>query len=203
MTKYSKITKSSFAIIALSLILVAVLAFGGTYAYFSDKAEATGTATAGVMGLSLGSTTLTLADTSIVPNQKVNINDVTITYDSGMNVASALRVSIAKTGDLSEVLTLSAVSGWVENDGYYYYSSIFDTTGPTSLTGLTVQMASTAGNDYQGATATITLTVEMVQAEYVGGDGTVQGFKAGDTVSSTNVADVAALFTTVTPVEKA
>ena len=35
MTKYKKLTRSTFAIVALCLALVGILAFGGTYAYFS------------------------------------------------------------------------------------------------------------------------------------------------------------------------
>ena len=52
MTKYKKLTRSSFVIVALCLALVGILAFGGTYAYFSAKQEKTGTITMGTLGLS-------------------------------------------------------------------------------------------------------------------------------------------------------
>lgn len=42
MTKINKVGKSTFVIAILSFLLVAVLAFGGTYAYFSAKTEPAG-----------------------------------------------------------------------------------------------------------------------------------------------------------------
>jgi predicted ribosomally synthesized peptide with SipW-like signal peptide len=56
MTKINKLGKSTFVIAILSFVLVAVLAFGGTYAYFSATAEAGGT------NVTLG--TITLTDTT-------------------------------------------------------------------------------------------------------------------------------------------
>ena len=42
MTKFNKVGKSTFVIAILSFLLVAVLAFGGTYAYFSAATEPAG-----------------------------------------------------------------------------------------------------------------------------------------------------------------
>lgn len=63
MSKINKLGKSTFVIAILSFILVAVLTFGGTYAYFSAKSGVkTGTVTMG---------TLKLTDTGFTASEKI------------------------------------------------------------------------------------------------------------------------------------
>lgn len=96
MTKYSKIKKSSFAILALSLILVAVLAFGGTYAYFSDKDTLGGSLTTATLTVTAGTdTAITFTDTSIVPGQIVSLNDKLANAKLEGSTVSALRIKIS------------------------------------------------------------------------------------------------------------
>ena len=73
MTKINKLGKSTFVIAILSFLLVAVLAFGGTYAYFSAQAKAVdGTITTG--HLRVGRITAA-ADTALKDqNFKLNID---------------------------------------------------------------------------------------------------------------------------------
>ena len=92
MTKINKLGKSTFVIAILSFILVAVLAFGGTYAYFSA------TATADSASITVGHLRIdkdtAFNDTEIakigvaVPNQPIITADngaVTVDVDSNIN----------------------------------------------------------------------------------------------------------------------
>lgn len=190
MTKYSKIKKSSFAILALSLILVAVLAFGGTYAYFSSTTGAmTGSVTTGTLKLTGGTTSLAIVETedSLVPNQTVTLDTTGIKLQG--NTISALRMNLSvtkivksdstevKTGldDLIELDIDVAVSGanWLQ-DGttstYYYNKAVVGGSTATAETALdatiSLKLKSTVGNEYQGATIHYSLTIEATQAEY-------------------------------------
>lgn len=190
MTKYKKLTKSTFAIIALSLVLVAVLAFGGTYAYFSANANASGSITTGTLKLTATSETLTLSATedSLVPNQSVEVKMDNFKLEG--NTVSALRMKLEITGitgtgapDLATAktmfeLTLTAAAspaitdfGWsAEQDDNYYYSDhvLSAETAVTfgSLVKVGIKMKAAAGNEYQGLTISYKIVVEAAQAEY-------------------------------------
>jgi len=102
MTKINKLGKSTFVIAILSFILVAVLAFGGTYAYFSASSKAdTATVTMGHLKISENAKFDTATFTTgkiVVPNQKILNSDpskvnqedgegsgaVTVTVDSNI-----------------------------------------------------------------------------------------------------------------------
>ena len=150
MTKYSKIKKSSFAVLALSLILVAVFAFGGTYAYFNAKASsATTTVTAGTLTLNGkydgSGDAISLTSTSkIVPNQTIDLTGGIGAVTLGGNTVSALRIKIsniqitkvggsATTTDENVVLSLLASDGtasttWLTDGSdantYYYTTAV-------------------------------------------------------------------------------
>lgn len=189
MTKYSKIKKSSFAILALSLILVAVFAFGGTYAYFNASVTAEGSLVAGTLTLNEGSAeavSLT-EDSKIVPNQKIDLTTTLGAITLEGNTVSALRIALgtvtvtAADGEttldaskVSLVFTQPTTTTWnagTETGTYYYGKTVDGTTCATLATALTgckvtIQLAADADNSYQGATIEYSVEIDAAQAEY-------------------------------------
>ena len=100
MTKFSKVGKSSIVIAILSFLLVAVLTFGGTYAYFSAvTGSATGKITMGALYVDLkdGNGSLTeLGEIALAhPNQRI-LHKVD---------AAAYIIDFSKTTEDNETLT--------------------------------------------------------------------------------------------------
>ena len=86
--KSKKMTKSTFAIIIMAVIMVAMLAFGGTYAYFTASSGAkTGSVTTGTLNIG-GTLTFSASDDSLVPNQVVTIGDMSTVTVTGTTVAA-------------------------------------------------------------------------------------------------------------------
>ena len=72
--KSKKMTKSTFAIIIMAIAMVAMLAFGGTYAYFTATAnELTGSANTGTIRLSAGETA-TVSKENILPYEAFTVS---------------------------------------------------------------------------------------------------------------------------------
>ncbi len=101
MTKINKLGKSTFVIAILSFLLVAVLAFGGTYAYFSDSAEVNAKpVTMGTLQLDVsapeGQESIFVKEGTIaVPNQKIiNGETIDIAMTQETNIAYFLRFKI-------------------------------------------------------------------------------------------------------------
>lgn len=100
MTKINKLGKSTFVIAILSFLLVAVLAFGGTYAYFSAQtAGATGNIQTGHLTIYTGDGTKTTAALTIQkkvaqPNQAIVDQAVTAEVYSNISYYTRVRVSI-------------------------------------------------------------------------------------------------------------
>ena len=102
MTKINKLGKSTFAIAILSFILVAVLAFGGTYAYFSDRADAvSGNITTGHLNIltsaGTGESGALKTEGTIVgqPNQIIfNNEEVTTTVSSNIAYFTRVRFNV-------------------------------------------------------------------------------------------------------------
>jgi len=174
MTKYSKIKKSSFAILALSLILVAILAFGGTYAYFSDSASLTGgSVTTGTLTLG-ADTTITINEDSLVPNQTVKAT-AAADIDLTGNTVAAVRITLSdvqlsggQSPDASKLTVVVSGANWKKlTDGSYYYttyvSSLEDIVASADVS---ISLDKTAGNEWQGVTATFSITIEAEQAEF-------------------------------------
>lgn len=176
MTKYSKITKSSFAILALSLILVAVLAFGGTYAYFTAKATKNGTITMGKLGL--GDITLTVQTDEVVPGQDALTAPITFSSSAETNVPMIMLAKIEITDNTAEAADIIASAGvnstWEavdEHPGFYAYKGTdYKTNGAASQAFTLVDhvyVDRTNGNDIMGKTLTVTVTVWAMQADWV------------------------------------
>jgi predicted ribosomally synthesized peptide with SipW-like signal peptide len=134
MSKINKLGKSTFVIAILSFLLVAVLGFGGTYAYFSasTKTDASATIAMGHLHISeaaafASTAELVTEDEVAVPNQKIIDGDVEVTVTS--NIAYYIRATFtsevtfkgthAQTEqtacpDADDVLTMALGDGWEE-----------------------------------------------------------------------------------------
>lgn len=206
MTKFNKIKKSTFAILALSLVLVAVLAFGGTYAYFSASDSLAGTRTLGTLTVDLAGTdtTLSLKADYIVPNERITDNSYALAYGTGdeaTNINFYIRVvlttSTTATGELpigevaiAELLQFSGMAKWVgvkdaasTTGTYTYYfvnaenkdtsanvASVAVATAPTTIDPIITVNAGVGHNGsryYMGESVTVTLSVEVLQADYL------------------------------------
>ena len=70
--KSKKMAKSTFAIVIMAIAMVAMLAFGGTYAYFTATATAdAGTVTTATVQLNAASEVTLTADTKILPGETI------------------------------------------------------------------------------------------------------------------------------------
>lgn len=178
MTKYSKITKSTFAIIALSLILVAVLAFGGTYAYFTATATGTGSVTMGTMKLAgEGVVTLNLETDPVVPGQSItNGQPIKIAASNDTNVPMQMLAYIKVEAEAGTTITTvgSVDSTWeavTGHTGYYAYKGTgYKTAGTadeefTIFSDIIIDRGN--GNTIMGKKLNVEVTVWALQADWV------------------------------------
>lgn len=190
MSKSRKVSKSTLAILALSLILAVSLVFGATFAWYKDsKTSGENKVTMGTFALSVKAGTEEISSTATdefkpdgavwaaaVPNQKITLKNLVIDVDS--NVETVVRVKIAISGDLAEQLSLVGLStNWSEkqNDGYYYYKASDDAyyaanTGLEITEALSARLASTLDTTVAGQSVVFTITVEAAQAGWTAND---------------------------------
>ena len=135
MTKAKKkMTKSTFVIIIMAVAMVAMLAFGGTFAYFTATAlNKTGTITTGKVQLRASGDFV--ADlTNVMPGDEITDGKITLSTEASTEATYiAIRYTItAKDSEKQDISDLSTInldavldSHWIESgtDGIYVYSS--------------------------------------------------------------------------------
>lgn len=131
MTKINKLGKSTFVIAILAFLLVAVLAFGGTYAYFSDAADkVSGSITMGhleisdVTGDALDDTVKTkiVFDSTVAQPNQVILNDTFSAKVKG-NIKYYTRVKLTVLVETKEGHKHAADDAKSCND---YFENAFD-----------------------------------------------------------------------------
>lgn len=203
-------TKQSKAILALSIALIALIAFTSaiTFAYFTNSNTATdngklefGTLSVTANDFGISSTETSAHGGKIIPGCTIGLNGTISTtgIDSYIRVkfdASAATVTGVKEGDtttagalktlLSTTMAteLGKVSGWVANGDYVYYVAKVTSADSVNLSDAVIELdPKVYGNDYQGVSITgVKLIVEAVQADHA----TVDGADAG-AVDKTNI----------------
>ena len=153
-TKKKKMSKSTFAIIIMAVVMVAMLAFGGTYAYFTATAttKSTGEFTTGSIKLEANDDATFVASlTDVVPGDALTTGPLTLaTTSAGTDSYIAIKVTIEATDandaplDLTDTSLESAIgllaaepttgSTWVAGSGNY--TNVFvlaATTTPTKV----------------------------------------------------------------------
>ena len=196
----------------MAIAIVALLAFGGSYAYFTASSGMTGgKVVTGTLTMGEAVTLNTTLDDSFVPGQSVAVTgyqDIAVsgnTYAAYRlkisNIAITAKTAGATAPDAESSLFTIEVSGldettpeWVEHDGYWYYYQV--KTGDTVtklgniIPSITISLASTATNEYQNLEVTFGVTFEATQAEYAGDN--TNGYTQATAIDP---ADAAALWT--------
>lgn len=187
--KSKKMTKSTFAIIVMAIALVALLAFGGTYAYFTASTTIKDKNTFKTGIISVKNNTLTNITTkNVVSGEKVADN---IVFANDSNRAAYIFVKISATytkGSATDaalpagVLNLTPKSPWAEtssSSGIYYIKTTDADPQTGSITvcdainfnadvhyvdGSYNAAGSTTGVDLMDATIKISIETHAVQA---------------------------------------
>ena len=106
-----KMTKSTFAIIIMAVVMVALLAFGGTYAYFTASAkDITGTVTFGEVKLNAAGSTFT-AQSNVVPGTKFASGLIEVDNHATVPTYIVVKMSVKYVGDY---YTRTADGKWTE-----------------------------------------------------------------------------------------
>lgn len=181
--------KKRILTIALAVALVALAGYS-TLAYFTATDTATNTVTAGKLEIVINeydqenpeepveenNDGITLAFENVVPGDTI-AKIVKIKSLEG-NIDAYIRAKIDMEWDLNEendpeestasdaVVIPELANGWLlGTDGYYYYATaVSANTEIDFLNGLYFDFEE-MGNEYQGATLTITITAEAVQSK--------------------------------------
>lgn len=159
---------TTFAIIALSMLLVASVVLGLTGAFFTGSANVAGTITLGnpvTIGVTQGgatATTLTFTGAALpgtVYDQAIAIAQPADTSDSVVRA----KVTLTNTDTASVNVDVATASGWTKgDDDYYYYSGTFS-AGDTHnfITSITVPTSLT--NADANKTYAVNVVVEAIQ----------------------------------------
>ena len=169
--KSKKMTKSTFAIIIMAIAIVALLAFGGSYAYFTATTTAkSNTFETGIVNLSAGDFTISTA--KVVPGDPL-VNKAVV-YNNQSNVKSYIFVKLTiddenlpsgKTVDDFVAVTMG--EGWTDytdTQAGVYYRIVEDAA------------ANTEAVPYTFASA-ITLNPALVSNSHNGSQGTSMGIQ--------------------------
>jgi len=95
--KSKKMTKSTFAIILMAVVMIAMIAFGGTYAYFTATASKGAAFETGKVALTAGGT-LTTETTGVVPQDKIITENVSFTNASTVETYVAVVFDVTYDG---------------------------------------------------------------------------------------------------------
>lgn len=192
-------SKRKIVLLASALCMVAILAIGGTLAYFTDNDKATNTFTVGNVSIELtepnweGSGSQDAPE--VYPGEPL-AKDPTVKNDGANPCFVRIKVEgldcLGDAGDITyrtDYVTGKLGDNWVKHeDGYYYYNTVLEVGAKTDAlfdqivipTGLTNGDAKTKFN--------VVVSAEAVQA---------QGAKASwAAVQSMTVAEIAAWFAT-------
>ena len=192
--KSKKMTKSTFAIIIMGIVMVAMLAFGGTFAYFTATAKDIEAKTVtGTILLSNSSTSaIDLKKQNVLPKESLLSDDdvaamkfstkssnraqiVFVTFTASAVGSNSQEITLGQ--DFKLDITVPTGSDWVqlETDTGVYAKLVAADTEEVAFTGLQINFDANASADNgtvpaaMGATVTLTITGKSIQA--VGSDG--------------------------------
>ncbi|MDR1960836.1 MAG: SipW-dependent-type signal peptide-containing protein [Gracilibacteraceae bacterium] len=171
-----------FTLVLCAAVLCAMIAVGGTLAYFTSSLTAPGTVTMGTvqfefLNLSLGvePQAVHVRPGESLPQQSVSVLN---TGDEPIYV----RVQIEKywrdaggnpapgSADYIEVGGFDVTGQWVASGGYYYYQGILPPGGSTLSTPYSLVSADTrVDNSYSGLTGVVRIKADAVQADNFAG----------------------------------
>ena len=188
-TKSKKMTKSTFAIIIMAVVMVAMLAFGGTYAYFTATAtKKTGEVTTGHVKLSADGATFTGIQTNVLPGDALFSDDATLTIDTTDDAGNYVAIKFTITGGENLSIAADGIepaggtgTGWYETStaGIFIYGIDAETASaitagsvevpltnlviPTSVDDDWVEGEDTSTGNLMDATITVTMEAKSIQ----------------------------------------
>lgn len=123
--KSKKMTKSTFAIIIMGIVMVAMLAFGGTFAYFTATTTAkTGTFKTGTVNLAAGD--YTISSSTLVPGDDIVATAIKYTNSSDVKTYVFVKYTVApkENTTLPEGITVDKlVTATKLGDGWEDYTT--------------------------------------------------------------------------------
>lgn len=152
--------------IGSAILLAVMLVAGGTMAWFTAEAKVENKFKAGTVALKIN-------DTFVMENaQNVNPGDkydkvVSITNEGTKRAYIRVKLTPLFDNELdTSVVTYPILENWVlHTDGWYYYKNIVIPGATTTNIIKEVKFAGAAmNNDYQGASFTLTVDAEAIQA---------------------------------------
>ena len=191
--------KKKVLVLAVSVCLVAILAIGGTLAYFTDEEEATNTFTVGNVDITLtepnweGSGSQDAPE--VYPGEPL-AKDPTVTNDGANPCFVRIKVEgldcLGNAGNIiyrTDYVDNKLGENWVKHsDGYFYYSKVLAVGAATDALFDQIVIPTGLTNGDAEDEFNVVVTAEAVQA---------QGAKASwSAVQTMTVAEIAAWFTT-------
>ncbi|MBE5741619.1 MAG: hypothetical protein E7351_03750 [Clostridiales bacterium] len=179
--KSKKMTKSTFAIIIMAIAMVAMLAFGGTYAYFTATATAqeSGTVTLGTVKLTSSAATTFITDVTAMPGDTILEGGVTLSVDGSTATTGdwvAVKVTVGGTAT-ANLITVDLGEDWEETSdgsGIYVYNTKVTDSVTVLADGFELQATDNwtqgeAASDegIMGKTITLTVNAASIQGENV------------------------------------
>ncbi|MGN0485453.1 MAG: SipW-dependent-type signal peptide-containing protein [Lachnospiraceae bacterium] len=179
-----KVTKKNVTLAALAAAVVVAIGAGGTFAYFTDQADAKNTITTGKVDIRLDEPLFDQATenrtmTGVMPGQEIT-KDPTITVAEDSN-SVYLRAAITIEGlsqmnddatdatyqeELENALQPSLrENGWEKSSDGYYYLSESKKAGASVPIFTTFTIPKTWNNQIAGKTFTIKVQAEAIQSE--------------------------------------
>lgn len=180
--------KKKMILTITAVALAAMMAIGGTIAWFTDSEEVTNVITMGNIDISLretdgeGFTEEGLNFGSEVPlTPGAELEKDPYVVNIGKNDAW-VRVKVQLSGtateveefDIEDLATINP--GWEYEDGYYYYNSLLEKDDETSPLFDEVTIPTTWGNEFVNKELTILITAEAVQADNLAADSAQAAF---------------------------
>ena len=181
--KSKKMSKSTFAVIIMAIVMVAMLAFGGTYAYFSavtSEGQA-GSVTAATIAITnkkeTATATITGSHATILPKETFTVT-ATVSDASDREAYIFAKIEISNgNATLDEDAT---IEGWTELEAGVYYmtgtgsADDYDFAATLVYDATAQSVDGTDSSNTMGEEITVTVTFSAIQT--VGFDGAAEAY---------------------------
>lgn len=178
--------KKIFSLV-LVICCIAVLAYGGTMAYFTADDVAHNIITSGKIDIKLNEVTLKVDPETgesipfenvagVMPNEQidkiVSVENINLAEPAYIRVWVGPEIKLSdenihKQSDVDYGLIIIDFNDkdWTYKDGYWYYNKVLDTSAETEPLCTKVEFSKNMGNMYQDAQVTVHVIVQAVQSK--------------------------------------
>ena len=173
--------------LALVVCCTAVMAFGGTMAYFTADDVATNVITSGKIDIKLNEVTLKVDPetgesipfenvTGVMPNEQidkiVSVENINLAEPAYIRVWVGPEIKLSdenadKQGNVDYGLIIIDFNDkdWTYKEGYWYYNKVLNTSAETEPLFTKVEFSKDMGNMYQDAQVTVHVIAQAVQSK--------------------------------------